>query len=239
MRILLVASMTEEIGKTLDYLEENWERENFFTYVKGDHSVTHLITGIGSMHVAFAMAKQPDIGKFDMVVNPGVGAALSRTLDLNKVYLIQEDRLGDLGLERSDGSFQDMHDLQWVDPNQYPYFKSALKPKKMVNPTFLPTCSGVTVNKLPGYYLAIENFERKYHVDLVTMDNVAVLYACRMLQLQSIHYRVVTKYVESADRDHGDIELALNQLSMRTIDILEALIKPENSQEGGFLDLFK
>ena len=113
------------------------------------------------MHAAFAVARQQDVEEYDMVVNPGVAAALSRTMDLNRVYLIEKDRIGDLGLERSNGDFQDLHDLRWVDPNQYPYFKSALVPKKLHNPTFLPTSSAITVNKLPGHYLSIENFERK------------------------------------------------------------------------------
>ncbi len=239
MRILLVASMTEEIGKTLDYLKENWEKENFFTYRKGEHSITHLVTGIGSMHASFAVARQQDIEEYDILVNPGVAAALSRTMDLNRVYLIEKDRIGDLGLERSNGDFQDLHDLQWVDPNQYPYFKSALVPKKLHNPTFLPTCSAITVNKLPGHYLSIENFERKYHVDIVSLDAGAVLYASRMLQLETIQFRVVTKYIEAGDKQNGDIEQALNQLSMRTIDVLEALVKPENKEDNNSLmDLF-
>jgi hypothetical protein len=50
---------------------------------------------------------------------------------------------------------------------------------------------------------------------------------------------VVTKYIEAGDKQNGDIEQALNQLSMRTIDILEALVKPENKDDkNSFMDLF-
>lgn len=225
MNLILAASFTEEIAETIDYLNKNWEKESFFEYTKGNVKVIPLSMGAGSMNAAFALARQQNIGESNYVINPGVGIAVSRTLDLNRVYLLETDCFGDLGLEEADGSFSDQHDLGWVDPNTFPFLKGILHPKKLVNPTYLPKCSGITVNRVPGTLSNIDNFERKYHYDMMTLDGAGILYACRMLQLESIQYRVTTRFLEPWQKEPGDFEKALQQLNMRTIDILESFVK--------------
>ena len=240
MKILLLAAMTEEIAITLDYLESEWEKKSFFEYSKNNVEITPLITGVGSVNAAFGISRQPDIDKYDFIVNPGICAALSRTLDLERVYLIKEDSFGDLGIEETDGSFYDQHDLDWTDPNKFPYSKGKLKPKKLLNPTFLPSVTGITVNKLPGTNENIERFERKYHADILSLDSASILYACRILDLQSIQYRVTVRYVEPRQKAQNDLEKALAQLNMRTIDIINSF-KESKKQENSanFNDLFQ
>ncbi|MDA9774069.1 hypothetical protein N9B82_03850 [Saprospiraceae bacterium] len=225
MKILLLASTTEEISKTIDFLETNWEKKNFWEFTKGEHSITTLITGIGTPFVTFAMARMQNISEFDYIVNPGISVALSRVVDLGRVYLITEEGFADIGLEESDGSFSNMHDLEWMNPNKYPFLKSKLKMKSVHNPTYLPTCTSLTVNTIPGTYDNIENFEKKYHVDMLTVDGGAVMYTCKMLDLDLIQFCVASRHVEPWQKETGDFVFALDQLNMRTIDILKALVK--------------
>lgn len=224
MKILLCAAFTEEIMITLDYLEENWEKESFFEYSKDGVHIFTLITGAGSLNAGFALSRHNEIKEIKYLINPGIGAALSRTLDLSRVYIIESDGFGDIGLEESDGTFQDQHDLNWVKKDSFPYNKSRITPKKFINPTFLPKCTGLTLNKIPGTLHNIEYLERKYHYDMITLDAGAIMYACRMFDMESISYRVATRYVEPWQKETGDIEKALVQLNMRTIDLLKSFI---------------
>ncbi len=223
MKILLVASTTEEIATTIDYLEQHWDKKNFWEFTKGEHSITTLITGIGSVYVSFALARMKEIDQYDFIVNPGIGVANSRIIDLNRVYLVTEEGFADIGLEEADGTFSNQHDLMWIDANKYPFLKSKLKPKKIHNPTYLPTCSSVTVNKVPGTYDNIEVFQKKHHVDMLSLDGAAVMYSCIMLDIELIQFMVSTRYVEPWQKETGEVELALNQLNMRAIDILKEL----------------
>lgn len=227
MKILLVASTTEEISNTLDYLEKNWEKKNFWEFTKEEHSITTLITGIGSVFASFAFSRMHNIDSFDYIVNPGITAAHSRIIDLNRVYLVKEEGFADIGLEEADGTFNNQHDLKWIDSNKYPFLKSKLKTKKLHNPTFLPTCSSITVNSIPGTYDNIEHFQKKYHVDMLSLDGGAIMYCCIMLDVELIQFCVATRYVEPWQKETGDVELALNQLNMRTIDLLNELIKKD------------
>jgi len=225
MKLLLISSTTEEIASTIEFLEAHWEKKSFWEYTYNGHSITTLITGIGSMFASFAMARFPNISEYDYIINPGISAAHSRIIDLGRVYLINEEGFADIGLEEADGSFSDMHDLQWIDANKSPFLKGKIKPKKIHNPTFLPTCSSMTVNKIPGMYDNIEHFQHKYHVDMLSLDGGAIMYTCIMLDLELIQFAVASRYVEPWQKETGDVEFALNQLNMRAIDIIKALVK--------------
>ena len=233
MNILLVASSQLEIKDSLDYLEKNWEKKSFWEYKKGDTTLTSLVTGVGSMLSAFSIARFPNIGEIDYVVNPGRGVAMSRTLDLGRVYLIENEGIADLGLEESDGTFNNLHDLHWYDSDKHPFKRGKIHPKKLHNPTFLPRCSGLTVNKMPGTYDNIEYFEKKYHSDMLSFEGAGIMYAARMLELELIQYKVVVRYVEPWQKAIPNTPESIHQLNMRTIDILEKL----SEEKADTLDL--
>lgn len=225
MKLLLLASTEEEIGPTLSYLEENWEKKSFFEYKYGSVSVYPLISGMGGIFSALSIARYPEISEIDYIINPGLGAGVSRTLDLGRVYLLEEERFGDIGLEETDGSFNDLHDLKWQDPNKYPFLKGKLYPKTLINPTFLPTSSGITVNKIPGTSNNIDAFTKKYHSDIITMDGAAIMYTCRMLDIEIISYRVISRYVEPWQINVQKLGDHIDQLHIRTKDILEHYVR--------------
>lgn len=223
MKILLLAASEAEIAPTLAYLEKEWEKKSFLEYTKEGTSVFPLISGNGSFFAGLALSRFPSIDKIDYVVNPGLGAGVSRTLDLGKTYLITEECFGDIGLEEGDGSFKDLHDMTWYDKNKFPFLKGKLFPKTLLNPTFLPKCSSITVNKIPGTTPNIENFIKKYHQDMMTLDGAGTMYTCRILDIDLIQYRVVSRYVEPYQIKFQKLSEYIGNLHIRTRDILESL----------------
>lgn len=228
MKILLLASSAEEIAATISYLEKNWTKKSFWEYKKNDVSIFTLVSGLGGIFSVLALCRYPEINEIDYIINPGLGAALTRTLDLGKVYLIEEESFGDIGLEESDSTFNDLHDLGWFDKNTYPFLKGKLFPKTRINPTFLTTCTSITVNKIPGTIQSIEQFTRKYHKDMMTLDGAAILYAVRMLDAELIQYRVVSRNIEPWQIKPGHIDEYIETLNLETIKIINALV-PDNS----------
>lgn len=237
MNILLLASTQREIQETIDYLDATWEKKSFWEHSKEGVTVTNVVTGIGSILAAFKLARQANLGTFNYVINPGVGFALSRTLDLGKVYLIESEMMADVGLEELDGSFHNLHDLGWYDPNKFPFVKGKLYPKKRINPTYLPACNSITLNKIPGTSDAIEHLQRKYHVDLITQEGAAIMYACRMLDLELVQYRVTRRFIEPWQKQPIQAPNSIRLLNQATIEIIESLY--EDSEHLKKLSVFR
>ncbi len=229
MNILLIASTEEEIKETIEYLEESWEKKSFWEYTNGEHSIITLVSGIGIMYSMYALTCHPAIKEIDLILNPGIGAALSRTLDLGRVYLIEQEGFGDIGLEESDGTFHDIHDLNWHKRNKLPFERGIIRPKKLINPTYLPRASALTVNKIPGTFDGQENFERKFHADILSLDGAGIFFIARMLDKDVLSIKVTNRYVEPWLKQIPHQEGCIKQLNMRTIDIIEALVKPEET----------
>ena len=232
MKILLLAATEDEIADTLTYLERDWEKKSFWEYSKGDVSVTTVVSGIGMMYTMYALTCHPAIQDIDLIINPGIGAALSRTLDLGKVYIVEHEGFADIGLEESDGTFHDIHDLGWHNRSDHPFERGIIKPKKLINPTFLPRATALTVNKIPGTYEAIEFFEKKFHGDIVSLDGAGVFFVARMLNKDVISLRVASRYVEPWLKQIPHQDGSVKRLNMRTIDLLESLSAGEKDESS-------
>lgn len=235
MNILLASSTAEEIQGTIDYLEKEWDKKSFWTYEKGEHTITTLVSGIGMMYTVYALCCQPEMNEIDLILNPGIGAALSRTIDLGRVYVVEHEGFGDIGLEESDGTFHDLHDLGWHKRSKRPFERGVIRPKKFLNPTYLPRATAITVNKIPGNFDAIEHFDRKFHADLVSLDGAGVFFVGSMFDKNVLSLKVATRYVEPWLKEVPHFEGSVAQLNMRTIDVIKNLIAPEQEESNSRL----
>jgi len=235
MNILLIAATEDEISDTLDYLEKNWEKKSFWEYEKGDFKVTTVVSGIGMMYTMYALSCHPSIQDIDLIINPGIGAALSRTLDLGRVYVIEQDGFGDIGLEESDGTFHDIHDLGWHNRGDHPFERGIIRPKKFMNPTFLPRATALTVNKIPGTFESIEFFDKKFHADVLSLDGAGVFFLAKMLDKNVISLRVASRYVEPWLKQIPHTEGSVKRLNMRTIDVLESMTQETKEEPNSRL----
>ncbi len=232
MNILLIASTEDEIQGTLAYLEEEWEKKSFWEYTKGEVTITTVVSGIGSMYALYALTGNPAIKETDLILNPAIGAALSRTLDLGRVYAIDQEGFGDIGMEESDGKFHTMHDLGWHNRNQHPFERGVIKPLDFMNPTYLPRASGLTVNKIPGTYEGLERFERYAKGDILSLDGASIFFAAKMMNINVLAIKVVSRFVEPWLKDVPHAEGCVDQLNMRTIDIIKKLIETDNKKSS-------
>ncbi len=235
MHILLLSATEEEIKDTLAYLDEEWEKKSFWEYQKGDLTITTLVSGIGPMYAMYSVTCHPSIKEIDFILNPGIGAALSRTLDLGVVYAIEQEGFGDVGLEESDGTFHNIHQLGWHDRNKHPFERGIIRPKKLTNPTYLPRASALTVNKIPGTYDAIEHFSKSAHADILSTDGAYIYFAAKMMNINVFSYKVTSRYVEPWLKQIPHHEGCVEQLNMRTIDILKELLKTDKNEESTML----
>ena len=170
MKILLVASSTEEIQATLDFLDQNWEKISFSEYANKETRIFPLVTGYASIFMPYALAKFSDIKNIDFVVLAGLAASTTRIVELGETVNVGRDIFGDIGIEESNGEFEDMFDLKLHDKTRFPFFKGEIFNEEIINPLKQKVVKAISVNRIPGTFEAIEALNKKYHAEIVSTN---------------------------------------------------------------------
>ena len=220
MNILVVSATTFEIAPLLQYLDLHTEKLSFFEYKLNGKVIYPLVTGVGALNTAFALARYKGIEKTDVAINVGLAGSYHPSLALGEVVEVVADRFGDLGVEENDGSFTDLFDLGLTKENQYPYENGWIKNTKPKFKSDLAKVKGLTVNKVHGNIESINKVKSKYSADIESMEGAGFLYACRIMDVHSHQFRAISNYVEPRNKENWKIENAIDNLNKVLIDVL-------------------
>jgi hypothetical protein len=223
MKILLVSSTTETIQETLDKLDKSWEKISFSEYGKENARVFPLVSGYGPTFLTYALSRFKGIENIDYVIYAGIAAATTRILELGQTVNVGRDIFADMGIEESDGTFNDMFDLKFHPLIKYPFFKGEIFNEDIINPTKLRVVKSISVNKIPGTYEGIEELEKKYHADIISTNGAAFAYACRMLDVKYFQIRSVYRYLEPTTIRDREKEYALKNLNSQIWKLIDHL----------------
>lgn len=226
MKIAIIAATSFEIDPLLQHLESEGRKASFFHFEYQGHEIHPLITGIGAMKTAFAMARFNEAPHLDLAINVGIAGSYNRDLPLGKVVHVTSDRFADLGVEEADGSFTDVYDLELEAKNKFPYTDGALLNDGLKYSFDLSEVSALTVNKVHGTQSSIDKIRAKYKADIETMEGAGFHYACKNMDIQHVQLRALSNYVEPRNRNGWEIELAIDQLNQTIINLLNNVEKP-------------
>jgi hypothetical protein len=223
MRILLVASSTENIAPTLDHLEKTWERVSFSEYENGKMTIFPLVTGYASIFMPYALAKFSEIETIDYVVYAGLAAGTTRIVEIGQTVNVGRDILGDVGIEESDKEFKDMFDLKIHDRTRFPFFKGEIFNEDIINPLKQRVVKNISVNTIPGTFETIEALNKKYHAEIVTTNGAAFAYSCKMLDVKYLQLRTIYRYLEPTTIRNREREFAVRNLNIELLTLIEEL----------------
>lgn len=224
MDILLVAATPDEIAPTIVYLNQKFKQIHPGIYQNGAYSVAVLITGVGMVVTAWEMGRYLTLNKPDWVINAGIAGALDPALQLGQVVQVASDCFADLGAETADNQFLDLFDLQLCGPNDPPFIDGHLYNSAAEQATFLPRVQGLTVNRTHGSAETIRALRIKYPgAQVETMEGAAFFYACLQTGVLFLPIRSISNYVEPRNRKNWKIRLAVEQLNLVVIEMLESL----------------
>jgi len=223
MKILIVSATGFEIAPLQNLLEEQYEEQHPFHYKKDNTEVILLITGVGLTATAFALGRiLSDESTFDLVINLGVAGAFNRDLKIGEIVEIVSEQFGDLGVEEADGSFTDIFEMGLTDGENAPFEANSLK-NSLEEFNFFRKVRGLTINKVHGNEASIKAIRSKYSVDVESMEGAAFFYACKLSDAKCLQLRAISNYVESRNRDHWNLPLAIDNLNKAAWGLLKAL----------------
>ena len=232
MKIAIIAATSFEIDPLLQHLDAEGRKASFFHFEYKGHEIYPLVTGIGAMKTAFAMARFNESPTLDLAINVGIAGSYNRDLALGKVVQVISDRFADLGVEEADGSFTDVYDLELEARNKYPYTDGALLNDGLKYSFDITEVKALTINKVHGTQVSIDRIQSKYQADIETMEGAGFHYACKNMDIQHVQLRGLSNYVEPRNRDGWQIGLAIDQLNQTVINLLDNIEKPTSKNKA-------
>lgn len=235
MKIAIISATSFEIAPLLSHMEEHGKKASFFHYEYNNHTVYPLVTGIGALKTAFAIARFTESPTVDLAINAGIAGSFDKNIKLGSVVQVGSDRFGDLGVEESDGKFTDVYDLELEERNRFPFSNGQLLNDNLKYTFDIPTVNSITVNKVHGSQQSIDLIKSKYNADIETMEGAGFHYACKTMDMQHLQIRSISNYVEPRNRDGWQIELAIDKLNQTLVNLLDNIEDPVTKKSFGWL----
>jgi futalosine hydrolase len=207
MKKLIVAATLEEISLIFDHfaIQKN-------QYVETPE-VDFLITGVGMTATAFSLGQHLH-NNYSLVLNLGIAGTFDRSLSLGTVVNVKSDTFAELGAEDNNN---------FLSIDEMGFGKSTYIPRSdqtYVGVDNLKSVRGVTVNKVHGNSLSIENLIKRLDPEIESMEGAAVFYCCEKMSIPAIQVRAISNYVEPRNKDNWKIGLAVKNLNAWAIDFL-------------------
>ncbi|MFT4665156.1 MAG: futalosine hydrolase [Polaribacter sp.] len=223
MTVVIVSATPFEIAPLRAWLDEHFEEKEANTFVKGTLKIQCLITGVGQVKTAFHLATLLATDRADLYINAGIAGSYVENFPIGTVLNVIADRFGDLGVEESNGDFTDVHQMDLIPKDEFPFTKGLLKNPDASSFKFLPRAYGVTVNTVKGSQQNIDKVIKKYEPEVESMEGAAFAYACLQSGVNFLQIRAISNMVEPRNKENWDLPLAIGKLNEILIGILDAV----------------
>jgi len=227
MKLLITAATWNEVSP-LEKVLAHWEKEGRLK----THAFEISITGIGGVATAFHLGKILPTSNWDLVMQLGIAGSFKKEIGIGSVVNVKEERFADLGAE--DGErFLDAFEIELLNENRFPFEYGKLLNKTLTGSPLifdLPQVNGISVNKVHGNEMSIQNIISKYQPDVESMEGAAFFFCCKMSSIPFIEIRSISNFVEKRDKSKWNIHLAIEKLNETAVKIIDQLLSPKKDQ---------
>lgn len=220
MFLLLMSATDIEISETADWL-------NHRSIPHNASNPDLLISGIGQLQAAYALAKKIYKHRPSLVIQAGIGGAASAA-DMGRTFAIQSEEIADLGAREKSG-FRSLFDLGLDQPDRFP-FRNA----KLNNPyghllqwTGLGLREGKTVNEIKSIDSA--ESQRNPAPIVESMEGAALHYVCLMEKIPFLQLRSVSNLLGDRDKSRWKIKEALENLHQSLVSLIQKFEKADET----------
>ena len=181
-------------------------------------------SGIGMLAASFALTKLAIEDKPDLIIQVGIAGTFDTTQPLGTVVVINEETLGDLGVEE-DGKWKDLFDLKLEKSSYHPFEKRKLPNQWLTkyNLLGLHEVSGITVNEISTNQERIQKLMKKYNPTIESMEGAALHYVARETSIPFIQIRAISNYIGERDKSNWQMKLAIDNLNHTLIQYVDCL----------------
>jgi futalosine hydrolase len=187
------------------------------------HSITTLITGVGSVATTWSLMRQIDRQRPDLIIQAGIAGSFTRKPP-GEVVVVEAEELADLGVWEG-GQFRSLFDLKLTDGNRPPFSGGQL-----VNPyrqllalTALEQVKGITVNEISTDPGRIRWYQQNTAAVVESMEGGGLHYTALQEKIAFLQLRSVSNDIGVRDKTKWDIRSAISRLNEELIALLGRL----------------
>lgn len=192
----------------------------------GKFEIYRLVTGVGSISTAWSLKEWITInGKPDLAINGGIAGSYKDEFPLGDVVTPLTDCFADSGIEDGDKFFT-LSEAGLVNLDVFPFKGDFIYSDKITYDTIkdiLKPVRAITVNTATGSETTRAKLMKKFNPDIETMEGATFFYICSRENIPFLALRAISNKVEKRNKNNWKIELALNNLSEKLVEVFLTL----------------
>lgn len=209
MQLLLCASTELEIKPTIEFIQNETIQ-----------TVDVLITGVGMMAAAYSLTKRVLTNRPDFILQAGVAGCLDKNLPLNKIVLIENENIGDLGVKENE-NFKTLFDLNLLQPHSFPWQNGKLTNSiESLKSSGLKVVDGVTVNEISTDAARIHYYRKHLKASVESMEGAALHFVALQENIQFLQMRSLSNFAGERDKSKWVMDIAIANLNLELQRIL-------------------
>lgn len=209
MQLLLCAATEFEIQPTIDFIRNE--------KISG---VKILISGVGMTATTFSLTKAIYSERPDFILQAGVGGCLDEKLPLSKIVLVENENIGDLGVEEN-GKFKNLFELNLLQKNAFPWKDGKLSNNvDALKKTGLTVVDGVTVNEISTNKGRSDYYKNELNASVESMEGAALHYVALQEKIPFLQMRSLSNFVGERDKSKWVMQVAIASLNMELQRVL-------------------
>jgi futalosine hydrolase len=213
MQLLLCASTEFEIRPVIDFID-----------TQNTNNITVLITGVGMMATTYSLTRAIYSNRPDFIIQAGVGGCLDKRLPLSKVVFVENESLGDVGVEEN-GIFKNLFDLRLLDRNTFPWRDGKLSNDvERLRSTGLTIVDAVTVNEITTNGDRIDHYRKQLNASVETMEGAALHFVALQENIPFLQMRSLSNFVGERDKSNWVMDIAIANLNIELERTLSKLL---------------
>ena len=223
MRILVVAATSAELAPFTAGLIAAGSSDRLSRFVRGDHEVDVLITGVGIVATATWCTRVLASSTYALAFNLGVCGSFDAAFGPGRVVHVVSDALSELGAEDGD-AFLSAEELGLTDPHEFPFHDGRIEnetPPANKALATLPRVRGITVSTAHGEERSIARVVLRTAPQVESMEGAAFLYSCLTHGVPCAQVRAVSNIVERRNRAAWRLDDAIANLGVTAISLID------------------
>ena len=214
MNYLLVAATPKEIDLFINHYDNNGINAN----------VDILITGIGLTATTYALTKQCQLKRPDVIIQAGVAGGLDKKMKLGDVVVVKSEALADQSVMELN-SLKTLFDLKLVPQNKPPFNKGWLvnPHRELLKSSGLKAVKGISVNEITTSPQKIKFYGKMFDAAVESMEGAALHYVCLMEKIPFIQFRSISNYVGERNKSKWNMKESIINLNEKLIEFFQKL----------------